>query len=183
MERAGIELTPCAVETVNVNKIDPVAFIIGRNIHRRHLTKQQQADLIVVAYKARHEAENKPRKRCEVSKGGRGKVDAYKAAVVESGKAAKIGKAHGGRNCKGRRSVAGTEAICRQAITQPDQESRSLELMLLVGVTSIYAPTLASISMRSENIFDALHEIASKRAMQAKRASTLLTQNGSGEAR
>ena len=65
-----------------------------------------------------------------------------------------------------------------------DQESRSLELMLLVGITSIYAPTLASISMRSKIIFDALHEIASKRAMQAqKRASTLLTQNGSGEAR
>ena len=43
MERAGIELTPCAVETVNVNKIDPVAFIIGRNIHRRPSTRQQQA--------------------------------------------------------------------------------------------------------------------------------------------
>ena len=43
MERAGIELTPCAIEIVNINDVDPVAFIIGRNIHRRHLTRSSNS--------------------------------------------------------------------------------------------------------------------------------------------
>src|SRR4030095_1868928 len=48
---------------------DPVTHIITLNIRRRHLTKQQQADLIVAAIAAGE----KPRQDGEVSKGGRGK--------------------------------------------------------------------------------------------------------------
>ena len=43
MERVGIELTPCAIEIVNINDVDPVASIIGRNIHRRHLTRSSNS--------------------------------------------------------------------------------------------------------------------------------------------
>src|SRR5262245_53773770 len=38
---------------------DPTSWIISLNIHRRHLTKQQQADLIVAAIKAGDEAKQK----------------------------------------------------------------------------------------------------------------------------
>jgi hypothetical protein len=125
MERAGITIetdrfglpdryrgTKAANSTHTTN---PVAYIIGLNIRRRHLTKAQQADLIVAAHKA---AEDKPRQVGEVSggkvwvmspcgtplwetqydtmeewetalladaaKGGRGKVDKTKAAIVST---------------------------------------------------------------------------------------------------
>ena len=39
--------------------IDPVAFIIGINVKRRHLTKKQQADLIVKARRAESVAEKR----------------------------------------------------------------------------------------------------------------------------
>ena len=65
MERVGIRLRfrnsglPESLhgkETANTIDGDPVALIIGLNVHRRHLTKQQQADLIVAAHKAAAEA-------------------------------------------------------------------------------------------------------------------------------
>src|SRR5262245_53202264 len=75
MERIGIKPEWCF--KVHYGD-DPTARIISLNIRRRHLTKQQQADLIVAAHKAAEE--NKPRQLGEVSKGGRGKVDKIKSA-------------------------------------------------------------------------------------------------------
>jgi hypothetical protein len=63
---------------------DPVAHIIGLNIRRRHLTPQQQLDLIVAA----RMAVNKPGHDDPVSRGGRGKVNPVKAAVIADAKAA-----------------------------------------------------------------------------------------------
>jgi hypothetical protein len=58
---------------------DPAALIISLNIHRRHLTKQQQADLIVAAIKAGE----KPDQVEPVSeKGGRGKKNKVKEKPV-----------------------------------------------------------------------------------------------------
>ena len=51
MERAGIPLNP-ALHVRHYGHGDPTTFIISANIHRRHLTKQQRADLIVAAVKA-----------------------------------------------------------------------------------------------------------------------------------
>src|SRR6476619_8393054 len=64
---------------------DVAAFIISANIHRRHLNKQQQADLIVAAIGAGE----KPTQDESVSKGGRGKVNETKAKAIE------IAKEHG----------------------------------------------------------------------------------------
>jgi hypothetical protein len=107
MERAGLETNPLdafEVDYVSYHRSpDPVAYIISANIHRRHLTKQEQADLIVAA----HKAADKPRQVGEVSEGvelltpcgaptglafkppstgGRGNVDPVKAKAVATAK-------------------------------------------------------------------------------------------------
>jgi ParB/Sulfiredoxin domain len=87
MERAGLDLPDKCKWLVTGD--DPVPLIISLNVHRRHLTKQQQADLIVAAYTA---GADKPRKLCEVSKGGRGKVDEVKANILATAKEQKIGR-------------------------------------------------------------------------------------------
>jgi ParB-like chromosome segregation protein Spo0J len=77
MDRAGVEFNLHADATYDCT--DPVAYVISANIHRRHLTKQKRADLIVAAIKAGE----KPRQLDEVSKGGRGRVNPVKAKAVE----------------------------------------------------------------------------------------------------
>lgn len=93
LERIGLTLTPCAIERIDPTLIDPVAYVIGKNILRRHLSKQTQANIIVAAHKAAAEAGDKPRQGGEVSaKGGRGKVNKVKAAAVATGKQHGVGK-------------------------------------------------------------------------------------------
>jgi hypothetical protein len=98
MERQGIPLPDSVsvrngshrVTAQNVIEGDPVAYIIRKNIHRRHLTMQQQADLIVAAVKVGQ----KPPQVEEVSdKGGRGKINKVKAKAVEVAKEHGISKA------------------------------------------------------------------------------------------
>jgi hypothetical protein len=88
MQRAGIELPRTiavrngshTITAQNVIEGDPVAFIMSANIRRRHLTKQQQADLILAAIKAA------PIVRQRGEKIGKGRpVDVVKAAAVKAG--------------------------------------------------------------------------------------------------
>jgi hypothetical protein len=60
---------------------DTVAAIISLNIHRRHLTKAQQADLIVAAHKASRQVDEVPKQRHVKGKPGSEK-DEFKTAVV-----------------------------------------------------------------------------------------------------
>jgi hypothetical protein len=86
MELAGVELIGGWWHEDVYQGDDPVGFIISKNIHRRHLnlTKQEQLDLIVDV----RMAANKPGHRDPVSRGGRGKVNPVKAAVIADAKAA-----------------------------------------------------------------------------------------------
>lgn len=101
MQRAGIELGESDINEIELEDDAVVAYVISANIHRRHLTKQQQVELIIAAHEA---AADKPRHDGEVSdlpdlpgfldrrKGGRGKKDEAKAAVVTSAKELGVSK-------------------------------------------------------------------------------------------
>jgi ParB-like chromosome segregation protein Spo0J len=83
-ERAGID--PSDIPEAQVHCSDPVSWIISLNIRRRHLTKQQQADLIVAAIKAGEkptQAESVSRQDGEKLKEGRPR-DETKAAIVST---------------------------------------------------------------------------------------------------
>ena len=59
MELAGIDLDPSR-HFNEINPVDPVAHIISANIHRRHLTPSQLADIIVALAKIEVEKETGP---------------------------------------------------------------------------------------------------------------------------
>jgi hypothetical protein len=109
MERAGLPLPRPRASVfdseVHITPYDnPVSEIITLNIHRRHLTKQQQADLIVAALKA-GEA---PRQLEEVPKRHvKGKAGSEKDPLKT--KAVAAGKAHGISKSTVERSLAKAE--------------------------------------------------------------------------
>lgn len=52
-ERAGVELeAPTHIDIMRSRTLDPAAYVISVNIHRRHLTKQDQAALILRSVEA-----------------------------------------------------------------------------------------------------------------------------------
>jgi hypothetical protein len=67
-----------------------VPHIISKNIRRRHLTKQQQADLIVAAYKASRQVGEVPKRHVKGKVGS--KKDVIKAKAVDAAKKHGIGK-------------------------------------------------------------------------------------------
>jgi hypothetical protein len=112
MERVGLTASPFFQVSVK----DPVAFIIGANIHRRHLTKQQQLDLIVAA----RLAVRKPGHDGPVYNGGRGKVNPVKAAVITDAKAAGLDASE--RTVK--RAIAKAEGKTPKPKAEPEPEPK-----------------------------------------------------------
>jgi hypothetical protein len=125
-ERAGLDLDE--IPRANLTCGDPVSWIIALNIHRRHLTKQKQLDLIVAA----RMAVSKPGHDGPVCKGGRGKVNPVKAAVITDAKAAGLDASE--RTIKrviakaeGRKPKKKAPAIPRAMIREMDEIQAELE--------------------------------------------------------
>ena len=196
-ERVGVEIGRGGRDIEHLPAVDPVRFIISANINRRHLTKAQRADLIVAIHKAAAEEanrQNKPRKDCEVSRGGRGKVDEFKAAVVESGKAEKISK----RTMESALARAdGKKPKLKPTRLKPTLEKHlGLDAARRFYIDKIWSEPDIDLDAEQKIIIEALREIAGKRAMQSeagngddleipaclvrKQASTL-TQDGRSE--
>jgi hypothetical protein len=83
-ERAGVE------PHVQHFQGDPVAYIISANIRRRHLSKQQQADLIVAAHRASRQVGEVPPRHVKGKAGS--EKDATKGAAVATAKEHGISK-------------------------------------------------------------------------------------------
>ena len=169
LERAGLDL-PSGQTQIYLGD-DPVGFIVSANIHRRHLTKQQQADLIVAAHKAAAEAADKPRQLGEVSaKGGRAKVDTVKAAAVAAAKEHGISKRTVERAfAKAEGKIPETQAIAGPRLrTKPKLETHiGIDAARRYYLERCAEPDV-DLDAEMETILDALREIAGKRAMQAQ---------------
>jgi hypothetical protein len=137
MERKGLLLRPgdtCSL----LRGEDAVAYIISKNIFRRHLTKQQQADLIVDARMAaakprqNEEVSKKPRQDEEVSKGGRGKVDPIKRAALNDAEKQGISKSTIERSLRKKRGKPKADSLKPkpQEEKPKPQEERKLEVAL-----------------------------------------------------
>jgi len=182
MERVGIDLDSCAVKYQFVNSsrppftFDAVAYIISLNIHRRHLTKQQQAELIVAAVKAGE----KPRQVEVVSRGGRGKVNTVKA------KAVKIAEQAGVSKSTVERAIVAVDAKERGAVPRPNKiagrplkTKPKLETHTSIDVARRYYleqcqhPDI-DLDAEQDIVIDALREIAGKRAMARQAVNNAL---------
>jgi hypothetical protein len=180
IERAGITVEK--KRNVLPHYKDPVSHIISLNIRRRHLTKAQQADLIVAAVKAGE----KPRQDEVVSRGGRGKVNTVKA------KAVKIAEQAGVSKSTVERAIAKAEANERGIVSEPKKIAgprlkTKPKLETHTGIDAARRYYLeqcqhpdVDLDAEQDIIIDALREIAGKRAMACMKAAALLG-DGKGE--
>jgi hypothetical protein len=159
-ERAGID---SGWIDKHYHQGDPVAHIIGLNIHRRHLTKQQQAELIVAAIKA----SEKPDQVDPVSKGGRGKVNPTKTKALAEAKKVDISEA------TIRRAIAKAEGRVPQPqryAARPLPKPKSgkpvvgLEAARRLYLDLCDAPDV-DLDAEQDIVIDALREIADRKAM------------------
>ncbi len=188
MERAGLSTELPDLPTTTTDDLYAVSSIVSLNIHRRHLTKQEQADLIVLALKADaddraaraakvkplSDNENKPRQVGEVSaKGGRGKIDPVKARAVATG------KEHGVSQRTIERSFAKVtepKPLPEKTIAGPRLRTRP-KLETHVGIDAartyyldVVQASVVDLDAEQEIIadaFDALREIAGERFNQS----------------
>jgi len=177
MERVGIK-DRALVETFHCK--DPVTHIITLNIRRRHLTKQQQADLIVAAIKAGDkldqvepvsektgfEIDNKKLAALSdgnfASKGGRGKRSGLKSKATVA-----AGKDHGISEATVKRAIAKAEGRApKQWKLSPTWDAK-LELDAARGrYLARCTDPRVDLDAEQKRIFDAFREIAGNRLAQ-----------------
>ena len=81
-ERAGLDIAD--IPTARLHCSNPVSWIISLNIWRRHLSKQQAANITVAVIRQAREADSNSHQNDE--KFGRGRKPGLRAAVVAVGK-------------------------------------------------------------------------------------------------
>ena len=190
MERVGLEPKPYLLQ---YTEDDPVTFVISANIIRRHLTKQQQADLIVAAVKAAE----KPGQAGPVSgltdfgdqlvdginelvadgsphiKGGRGKRNPIKEKALAINAALPKEQQVSERTIK--RAMAKAEGKTpepKRYAARPLPKPRSGKPIIGIEAARRHyldrcAEPGVDLDGEQEIIIDALREIGGKRAMQA----------------
>jgi hypothetical protein len=180
MERAEIEVLPGLWAELSLCN-DPVAFVISANIHRRHLTKAQQADLIVAAIKAGEKLAQVEPVSDEVGqptpfpadvaqrqsqKGGRGKTNKVKAKAVAAGK--KLGLSESTMKRSLRKAAEGKAP---KYTARPLPKPRSgkpvlgLEASRRHYLDSCATDPNVNLDVELEIIVEALKELAGKRTM------------------
>src|SRR4029078_1684992 len=156
MERVGIDLDSCAVKYQFVNSsrppftFDAVAYIISLNIRRRHLTKQQQAELIVAAVRlGKNHVKLKWFPGADAARSTRSK---QRPSKLPSRPASARARSSGRSSRSTRKSVAPFPDRTR-LLAGRSRPSRSLRptqaSMLLAGITWSSASTPTSISTPS----------------------------------
>jgi hypothetical protein len=126
---------------------DPVAYVITVNIKRRHLTKTQQAELIVAAVKA---GEEKLDQDEPISRGGRGRINKVKS------KACDLAAKSGISESTVKRALAGPKSIIRPRKTSlEDARERYLDQCAGPDV---------DLDAEERIIVDSIREIARRRA-------------------
>jgi ParB-like nuclease domain len=98
--------------------VDPAAFVISANIHRRHLTKQEQAELIVMTIEAGQNDSAKVARSFSPQSGARGgsTKDAVLTAAIEEGKKHDLSK----------RTIERARKVVRGGVTK--KKARSLRV-------------------------------------------------------
>jgi hypothetical protein len=193
MERAGIEPKEWNFSCIGSgDDIEIVSKVIGLNAHRRHLTKQMKADMIVAAHRAAAKlnriiaepvspvSPERPRptpttRPTAAPKGGRGKKNPVKQAAVETA------KEHGISESTIKRSIAKAEGRFPEPsrIAGPRLSSRP-KLEKRVGIhaaRSFYLDRCGEpdvdLDHERELILEAFRELAGKRAMARPSPSAL----------
>ena len=170
MERAGIKVDNGHKH--HLPAIDAVAYIIGANIRRRHLSSGQLADILVNL--AKIEVRKKTGSSDPVSKGGRGKKSAVKAKALEINSA--LPKEQQVSEPTIKRAMAkadGKTPEPKRYAARPMPKPKSGKPVIGIdAVRQCYLDRCAEpdIDLDAEQkiVFDAWREIAGKRAMQAQ---------------
>jgi hypothetical protein len=189
MERVGIstELSSHDEAAIMPDE-DPVANIISLNIHRRHLTKEKIAEIIVADVIRTNPANggevfddgnvigyvrDKPAFTVPKKKGGRGKVDKVKAVAVAKAAEHNVSK----RTVERAFAKSEGKVVPRPApkrIAGPRLKAKP-NLETHTGIDAARRYYLArceepdvDLDAEQEIVFDALREIAGKRAMAAR---------------
>jgi ParB-like chromosome segregation protein Spo0J len=207
MELAGIEVRAQHKQYVNYGT-DLVTYIISANIHRRHLTKEERAGLIIAAHKAAAAArkaeadarkadkycgpdggEPKPRQAGEVS--SKALLAELEAELKSKGGRGKIDEVKAAAVKTAAKHGISKRTVERAIAKSEGKEPRPVKARAAPVCSGLDAARRtyldwcvkldADLDAEQNLIFDAFREIAGKRARLARKQASTLLQDGQSE--